>query len=230
MLNQAIAEGVEESAELDWKRQLPERSDLKKSDIDKDIAAMANSGGGIIVYGVLETDKRASSRHDAGTLDERYQQSLRQIAFSSITPPVLDLRVHAVSTVVPRAYAIEVPASNDGPHLIFNNQYFGAPFRNDADTMWMGQRQLESSYRTRFDEHRFATAAIEKLYEDAAYGRTMESAWLIAVARPRVLPHHRENHVGEVHALLDDAERLTLCPCGEPVRVGESPCVSGWVG
>lgn len=210
ILNQAIEEGVEESAELDWKRQLPELSSLKKSDIDKDIAAMANSGGGIIVYGVLEEDKRATSRHDAGILDERYQRSLRQIAFSSITPPVLDLRVHDISTEGPQAYAIEVAASNDGPHLIFNNQYFGAPFRNDADTMWMNERQLEASYRARFDEHRFATAAIDKLYEDAAYGRDMERAWLIAVARPRVLPHHMESHIGKVHALLDDAERRTL--------------------
>ena len=41
-----------------------------QSDIVKDIAAMANSGGGVIVYGVTEEQKCASDRVDAGEVTE----------------------------------------------------------------------------------------------------------------------------------------------------------------
>ena len=60
MLDAAVAAGVAESDALDWKRALPEAKSLGSTDFSKDIAAMANSGGGMIVYGVDETEKRAT--------------------------------------------------------------------------------------------------------------------------------------------------------------------------
>ncbi|WP_231914454.1 hypothetical protein [Rhodococcus sp. LB1] len=80
-----------------------------------------------------------------------------------------------------------VPASVDGPHLIYRNEYFGAPIRNDADTVWMKERQIEAMYRARFDERRHEAEALANLYNDAATGRdTDKRAWLIAVAHPRL--------------------------------------------
>jgi predicted HTH transcriptional regulator len=42
----------------------------------KDVAAMANSGGGIILYGVTEEHKAATERIDWGELTEQYEFSL----------------------------------------------------------------------------------------------------------------------------------------------------------
>lgn len=36
-----------------------------------------------------------------------------------------------------RCIAVIVPASVDGPHLIYRGEHFGAPVRNNADTVWM---------------------------------------------------------------------------------------------
>ena len=50
-----MAGGVVETNDLDWKSELPPAKGLPQTDFPKDIAAMANSGGGVIVYGTLKT-------------------------------------------------------------------------------------------------------------------------------------------------------------------------------
>lgn len=156
-------------------------------DFPKDVAAMANSGGGIIVFGVRESQKAATERVDVGGLDEAYERSLRSAAITAISPPVFGLNVHRLGTEGNRAVVVEVPASIDGPHLIYRNDYFAAPVRNDSDTVWMKERQIEAMYRARFEERRHATEALDALYGEAAAGRDVaKRAWLIAVAHPRI--------------------------------------------
>ncbi len=187
LLDAAVAAGATESDDLDWKAKLPSQKGLPKSDYPKDVAAMANSGGGVIVYGVRESQKAATGRVDVGEFDEVYERSLRSAAITAITPPVFGLNVFRLgSAKVGRAVVVEVPASVDGPHLIYKGEYFGAPVRNDADTVWMKERQIEAMYRARFDERRHASAALDELYTEAAAGRDSGTrAWLIAAAHPR---------------------------------------------
>jgi hypothetical protein len=54
MIDEAVAQGIAETDDLDWKTRLPPTRGLNESDFPKDIAAMANSGGGVIVYGITE--------------------------------------------------------------------------------------------------------------------------------------------------------------------------------
>ncbi|MEV0434094.1 ATP-binding protein [Nocardia sp. NPDC050413] len=187
LLDEAVAIGVAETDDLDWKSALPAAKGLPQTDFPKDIAAMANTGGGLIVYGVRESQKCAVERVDVGEFDEVYERSLRSAAMTAIAPPVFGLVVHRFGSVDQRAVAVEIPASVDGPHLIYRNEYFGAPIRNNSDTVWMKERQIEARYRARFDERRHAAEALDKLYVEAARGRDSEErAWLIAVGRPRV--------------------------------------------
>ncbi len=153
---------------------------------------MANSGGGVIVFGVRESQKAATERIDVGEFDEAYERSLRSAAITAISPPVFGLNVYRLGDVGNRAVVVEVPASLDGPHLIYKNDYFGAPVRNDSDTVWMKESQIEAMYRARFDERRHATEALDSLYGEAAAGRDSDKrAWLIAVAHPRI-PRFRD--------------------------------------
>lgn len=211
ILNSAVSAGVPETNDLDWKSELPPAKGLPQSDFPKDIAAMANSGGGIIVYGVLESQKAATGRADVGEFDETYERSLRSAAITAISPPVFGLIIHRLGTEGTRAVAVEVPASVDGPHLIYRNEYFGAPVRNDSDTVWMKERQIEAMYRARFDERRHATEALDALYAEASAGRdTCDRAWLIAVAHPRI-PLFQERMTREVaRKVLSKAEKVTL--------------------
>lgn len=186
LLHAAVAGQVEETDDLDWKSELPPTTDLKNSDFPKDIAAMANSGGGVIVYGVTESQKKATDRKDTGQLTENHARSLRQVAISAISPPIFGLNIIPLGSEGSRAVAIVIPSSVDGPHLIYRGEYFGAPVRNNADTVWMREREIASQYRARFDAARHATEVLDTMYANAIAGRdTAERAWLIAVAHPR---------------------------------------------
>lgn len=66
ILDQAVAAGVTEVDDLDWKKTLPPAKGVPQTDFPKDIAAMANRGGGMIVYGVEEDQKAATGRLDTG--------------------------------------------------------------------------------------------------------------------------------------------------------------------
>lgn len=187
LLDDAVAAGLAETDDLDWKSVLPPIKGLTQTDFPKDVAAMANAGGGILVYGVEEDQKKATSRRDVGDFDERYERALRAAAISAISPPVFGLGVHRLGEPPSRALVMEVPATVDGPHLIYRNDLFGAPIRNDADTAWMKEREIEVMYRARFDARRHATEALDSLYDEAATGRdTRARAWFIAVAHPRI--------------------------------------------
>jgi Putative DNA-binding domain len=189
IIDEAARRGLTETDDLDWKSSLPPTRALNETDFLKDIAAMANSGGGVIVYGITEQDKKATGRVDVGELTEVHERTLRSAAVTAISPPVFGLDVIRLGADGNRCVAIIVPASVDGPHLIYRNDYFGAPIRNDADTVWMKERQIEAAYRSRFDERRQSAEVLERMYRELAVVTEVEArAWLIAVGRPRVHP------------------------------------------
>lgn len=186
-IDSAVAAALRETDDLDWKDRLPPQKGLPDTDFPKDVAAMANYGGGVLVYGVVEEEKAATARRDVGELDEHHERALRAAAVSAIRPPVLGLGIYPVGDPGNRAVVVVVPASTEGPHLIWRNQMFGAPVRNDADTAWMTERQIEAAYRARLDERRRSTEVLDNLYTEADTNwATGTRAWLVAVAHPRL--------------------------------------------
>jgi hypothetical protein len=217
LLDEAVEAGAVEMHDLDWKSQLPPVKGIPQTDFPKDIAAMANNGGGLIVYGVNETQKAATDRVDVGDFDEGYERALRSAAITAISPPVFGLKVHRLGTETAqnRAVVVEIAASVDGPHLIYRNELFGAPIRNDSDTVWMKERQIEAMYRARFDERRHASDALDALFNDAAAGRnTGNRAWIMAVAHPRVPKFLERMDRDEARLTMKKAEPLTLSYAG----------------
>ena len=213
LLDAAVAAHVEEVDDLDWKSTtLPPVKSLPQHDFPKDVAAMANSGGGLIVYGVTETQKAAAGRGDVGDLDEGHERALRSAAITAISPPVFGLVIHRlVGSNGDRAVVVEVPASVDVPHLIYRGEYFGAPIRNNADTVWMKERQIEAMYRARFEERRHAAEELDALFNQASAGRdTSKLAWLVAVAHPRIPRMHSRLSRDDVREVFRRAQHLTL--------------------
>ena len=211
ILDAAIDACAVETDDLDWKSALPPAKDLSTTEFPKDVAAMANSGGGVLVYGVREAAKAATQRADVGELSEVHERALRSAAVTAISPPVFGLTIHRLGEEGNRAVVVEVASSVDGPHLIYRKDYFGAPLRNDADTVWMRERQIEVMYRARFDERRHQTASLNALFDESSAGRDSDKrAWLIAVARPRN-PRLRERLTrGEASKLLKNTAGLAL--------------------
>jgi hypothetical protein len=59
-----------------------------------------------------------------------------------------------------------------------------SPIRNNADTVWMKERQIEAMYRARFDERRHAAEALDHLYGELIAGLDTANApsWSPSVA------------------------------------------------
>jgi hypothetical protein len=221
ILDAAVAAGVREDDALDWKSELPPEKGLPQTDFPKDVAAMANGAGGLIVFGVREAQKAATERVDVGDFDETYERALRSAAITAVSPPVFGLNVHRLGDKGNRAVVVEVPASADGPHLIYRNQYFGAPIRNDSDTVWMKERQIEAMYRARFEERRHASEALDALFTEASTGRdNAKRAWLIAVGHPRVPRVGDRLTRDDARSVLQASEKQALAYAG---RAGIHP-------
>lgn len=253
ILDSAVDEGVSEGEDLDWKQRLPDIRSLSTSDVKKDIAAMANSGGGMIVYGVEESQSKAVARHDPGEFDERYESTYRRVAINKISPPVFGLRIDRLGDNK-RAIAVEVLASSEVPHLVQYDDRFGAPVRNGSDTVWMNERQIEAMYRTRFDERRRAAETLDGYYAEALEQiGPSDRPWLVAVAHPRVpdviarpnrdnatavfkqaetyalkLAHRRGTHIFEATDHINPRAGLRRWTAVDQVRDGERPWCGAW--
>jgi predicted HTH transcriptional regulator len=86
LLEQAVQAGVRESENLDWKESLYETQNPKwREEAAKDIAAMANSGGGWLVFGVRDEDDAAAGLSPVPWSGAE-KQRLRQVAYAHIGP------------------------------------------------------------------------------------------------------------------------------------------------
>jgi predicted HTH transcriptional regulator len=88
----AVAAGVEESRDLDFKDDHYAKTDAAAAELAKDVAALANHVGGLIVIGVREEELRAVELTPGSLADDppgRYQQTLLR----RITPYVRDVNI-----------------------------------------------------------------------------------------------------------------------------------------
>ncbi|WP_298891546.1 helix-turn-helix domain-containing protein [uncultured Serinicoccus sp.] len=89
MIEEAVAQGVEETADLDWKRVIYDHQNPKwREEAAKDFAAMANSGGGCIVFGVAEDGERNAAKEITPVeWNASIEKRLLTAAYAHIGPP-----------------------------------------------------------------------------------------------------------------------------------------------
>jgi len=128
-LDQLIADGVEESLSLEYKRAgALARNDSNKIEMTKDISSFANSAGGIVIYGIAESAE-SSRKHLPERLDpilrsEASKEWLDQI-IQSIQPRIHGVAINSVTiseqgnTV---CYVVEIPQSHT-VHMARDGRY-----------------------------------------------------------------------------------------------------------
>lgn len=128
-INQLINDKVQESLNLEYKSSgALEKTEKKKEEITKDVSAMANSDGGIIIYGIKEydeTDKRyLPEKIDAIDQSKVTKEWLEQV-IGNIQPKVdgiiiTPINVNNENSVV---YVVDIP-KGDTAHQAQDRKYY----------------------------------------------------------------------------------------------------------
>lgn len=172
MLEHAVQQGIRESEDLDWKQVPPPQAGKPwQEEFAKDVAAMANSGGGWIVYGVEDsrTTSAAVRLHPFSAVDDGLERQLRGSAHSRVQPPVRGVRFYPVTkpgSSTEGVLAMQVLPSGDVPHLLPVHDGFRAPFRYGPKTEWMGERAIELAYRERFRSRTSLEERLQRVFAE----------------------------------------------------------------
>lgn len=192
MIDLAVASGVIEAIDLDWKRDLPHESNQRwQLEFSKDVAAMANSRGGIIVFGVGE-DGRTTAASERRNVDisAAVQQRLRAAAHAYIRPYVSGITFDAVPSVGTEGtgtLVVHIPASSDAPHQFGIDGTVPAafPYRNGPETQFFKEFEIDRAYHersTRAIEVRDRAATVQASTREVLPGAV--GPWIIFTATP----------------------------------------------
>lgn len=215
LLEEGLREQVQEQADLDWKQTVYDHRDPKWQDeAAKDIAAMANSGGGWIVFGIAEDRETSAATEITGvTWGQSDEQRLLRVAYTRIGPPVLGLEFTVVqdpSADASRSVVLmRVPDSPERPHLARKGgDAFVAPVRNGARTDFMADQGIERAFRERFALRAEREESIQALYEETA--EHVNPATAVCFVLVAVPAQHRQNpteiDAAALHALFTQTQ------------------------
>lgn len=123
-INNLIVDQVQESIHLDYKES-PAVDKTKRNEIAKDVSAFANSDGGMLIYGIVESNN-LPVRMDSGVDHTQYSREwLEQVISSNINPRIDDIRIAAIQISAGRSvYAVKIPKSLRGPHQAPDKKYY----------------------------------------------------------------------------------------------------------
>jgi len=141
-----IQASVRESQALEYKTATNQFSDREKGEISKDVSAMANSGGGTIIYGV-STDPVDKTRPAAiEPIAIVNVETFDRVVNSQIRPPILGLSKKVLPVDNPRVMIVDVPESENPPHQsLYDSKYYRRsgvetrPMEHDLVALYFGR-------------------------------------------------------------------------------------------
>lgn len=207
-INQAIAEKVEETSDLDWKKKFyGTQNNAAMEEVAKDIAAMANSGGGWIVFGIKEDgENNAASSVNPIQWSADNERQIRNIAYSKIGPPVGGIEFFKIpcGKNPDEGYIVlmHIPDSVEAPHFARKgDDAFRAPRRNGPHTVFMTDRDIERGFRERFQRGVEQEKTLQGYFEQAADALNPEEGVFLAIAAVPVTPSSSPDSAGRNAAM-----------------------------
>lgn len=127
ILENMITNNVEESINLDFKSAGSlDKSDRKKAEITKDISAFANSDGGVIIYGICESNHVANEFSYING-NEFTKEWLEQVSNSGIQQKIDNIIIYPIrknNDIKKTIYVVEIPESINSPHMAKDKRYY----------------------------------------------------------------------------------------------------------
>jgi hypothetical protein len=136
-LTEYIDEEIEESLSLDYKGAgALQKTPGKRKEITKDVSAMANANGGVIIYGILEYQD-SEKKHLPERLDPINRSLLSkewlEHAIGNISPRIIGILIHPVSLDSGDndvAYVVEIPKGTTAHQALDKRFYFRYNFES----------------------------------------------------------------------------------------------------
>lgn len=127
-----ISIGAEESLTLEFKSSGSldfsdnKKSEANKTELSRDVSAMANSEGGLIIYGVREKDHVAKSiTYIDGNIITK--ERIEQIIQNRIKRQIPEVIIHPIrkdQNIEQSIYVLEIRQSEDSPHMAYDGSYY----------------------------------------------------------------------------------------------------------
>lgn len=126
-LNSLIENKVEENLNLDYKAAGSlDKQNNKTTEISKDVSAMSNSDGGILIYGIKEdkVNKHLPEKIDPINRKDFTKEWLEQIIQDKIRPRISNFKIHPIEIDNDKVvYVVKVEKSNTA-HQAFDKRYY----------------------------------------------------------------------------------------------------------
>jgi hypothetical protein len=142
-----IVDHTRESEVLEYKTASSAFTDRDKQEIAKDVSAMANSLGGVIIYGIATDATDKTLPVSIVPIEQRNIETLDRVINAQIRPPVNGLRRKVIPVDNPEVLILEVPSSEDPPHQsLYDKKYYrrsGAeclPMEHDLVALKFGRK------------------------------------------------------------------------------------------
>jgi schlafen family protein len=229
MVRRCIDGKLAEADDLDWKAHLPDARNLHmNAEFAKDVAAMANTRGGVIIYGV--TDQVEFSGIDSAVANpQQYAQWVRNL----VQPYLSGLELYPLLSDdgSKAVLVVDVPASELAPHCVAfvdvrdkqkaeEQRASVTPYRDGPHTAWMAEHQIARAYAERMTRAAEWQQAFDELRDwtaESFEGRGGPgTAWLIITGRPvRPVPRAAPRLDREAAKLMVDSA------CNNPVATYE---------
>lgn len=207
-LETLVTQGIlEESAFLDFKRELPSKS----RDIARDIAAMANEGG-VLIHGVGEDEHGRPTILNPIRLVGEAERVSNILRTSVSDPPTIEIKTLTLADDPARGYlAIIIPPSPRAPHMVVvegEDRFYG---RSAKGNVRLNEAEIARLYERRKTRQGDGDTFLDEAIKAAPIQSNSDFGYLHLIARPSILMDDLFMRLAEKvggSSFLSDAIRL----------------------
>ncbi|WP_159107524.1 AlbA family DNA-binding domain-containing protein [Streptomyces rubrogriseus] len=181
-LQRAVDSQIPESVDLDWKKDFYQGTDAGKKELAKDVSAMANTVGGMVIIGVDDGKRdHAHALAPSEPVPGRGEEWIRSVLANWIQPVVPNVGVRPVKSTAYDGkiyWVLTVLPSTQAPHAVAspgNDYNFRVHVRHGTTTRTLAESEIAQRYRDRFQA---ASDDIDRLRQVTDAGRRYLSDYL----------------------------------------------------
>ncbi|MGS2811067.1 AlbA family DNA-binding domain-containing protein [Nocardia sp. MW-W600-9] len=190
-----VARKVPEAEDLDFKEALYGKTTEAKQELAKDVSALANAGGGVLILGITDQNSAAEALKPL-PLSAEEAERMQKICHYQIRPFLPGVHIKQIpdpTNLHTGYYVIAVPRSADAPHAVIrggndngDGTLLSYALRDGQVTRYLAEAEIARRYRDRFISRAELSAALDAVHDDGVsrIDPGTAQAWLTLAAYP----------------------------------------------